>query len=181
MTSLLFLLPLQISALRSTPPLRLESRPTKKIAGWTIEDEDLVKISKLGTLEDPKLVKIGKDLGKYEANVKDLLLRFKYMFAFTYKDMKGIPLYICKHKIELQPEAKAVRQMRYRMNPNYVAKVKEDIDKYLESGFIYLVDKTEWLSPIVIIPKKNGKLRVCIDYRKLNAITKVDPFPLPFT
>ena len=130
----------------------------KKIAGWTVEDEDLVKNLNLGTPEDPKLVKIAKDLGDYEAQVKELLLRFKDVFAFTYKDMKGIPPYICEHKIELQPEAKPVRQMRYRMNPNYAAKVKEEIDKYLEAGFIYPVDKTEWLSPIVIVPKKNGKL-----------------------
>ena len=63
------------------------------------------------------------------------------MFAFTYKDMKGIPPHICEHKIELQPEAKHVRQMRYKMNPNYAAKVKEKIDKYLEAEFIYPVDK----------------------------------------
>ena len=153
----------------------------KQIAGWTVEDEDLVKHLNLGTTEDPKLVKIAKDLGEYEAKVKELLLNFKDVFAFTYKDMKGIPPHVCEHKIELQPEAKPVRQMRYRMNPNYAAKVKEEIDKYLEAGFIYPVDKTEWLSPIVIVPKKNGKLRVCVDYRKLNAVTKVDPFPLPFT
>ncbi len=38
-----------------------------------------------------------------------------------------------------------------------------------------------WLSPIVVIPKKNGKLRICIDFKKLNATTKKDPYPLPFT
>ena len=80
----------------------------KKIAGWTVEDEDLVKNLNLGTLEDPKLVKIAKDLGEYGAKVKDLLLCFKDVFAFTYKDMKGIPPYVCEHKIELQPEAKPV-------------------------------------------------------------------------
>ena len=58
------------------------------------------------------------------------------------------------------------------MNPNYASKVKEEIDKYLKAGFIDHFDKTEWLSPIVIVPKKNGKLRVCVDYRKLNAVTK---------
>jgi hypothetical protein len=36
------------------------------------------------------------------------------------------------------------------------------------------------LSPIVIIPKKNGKLKICIDFKKLNAATKKDPYPLPF-
>jgi len=37
------------------------------------------------------------------------------------------------------------------------------------------------LSPIIIVPKKNGKLRICIYFRKLNASTKKDPYPLPFT
>jgi hypothetical protein len=95
---------------------------------------------------------------KYKAKVKDLLLIFKDVFAFTHKDIKKIPPHICKHKIELQLEAKLVRQMYYRMNPNYTVKVKEKIDKYLEARFIYHVDKTEWLSPIVIVPKKTGKL-----------------------
>jgi hypothetical protein len=37
------------------------------------------------------------------------------------------------------------------------------------------------LSPIVIVPKKNGKLKIYIDFQKLNATTKKDPYPLPFT
>jgi hypothetical protein len=66
------------------------------------------------------------------------------------------------------------------MNPNYAARVKEEIDKLLKAGFIYPVDRAEWLSPIVIVPKKYGKLRVCVDYQKLNGMTKSDPFLLPF-
>ncbi len=37
------------------------------------------------------------------------------------------------------------------------------------------------MSPIVVVPPKNGKLKICIDFRKLNAATKKDPYPLPFT
>ena len=72
-------------------------------------------------------------------------------------------------------------QRRYRMNPNYAAKVKDEIDKLLWVGFIRPVKKATWLSPIVVVPKKNGKIRVCVDYRKLNAATVTDAFPLPFT
>ena len=57
------------------------------------------------------------------------------------------------------------------MNPNYAAKVKEEIDKLLRVGFIRPVKQATWLSPIVVVPKKNGKIRVCVDYRKLNATT----------
>ena len=38
-----------------------------------------------------------------------------------------------------------------------------------------------WLSPIVVVPKKNGKIRVCVDYRKFNAATITGVFPLSFT
>ena len=39
---------------------------------------------------------------------------------------------------------------------------------------------SEWISPIVVVPKKNGKLRICQDFRKLNDVTKKDHFSLPF-
>ena len=64
--------------------------------------------------------------------------------------------------------------------------VKEDIDRLLEAGFIYPVVNSEWISPIVDFPKKVGsdgkvKIRVCQDFRKLNASTKKDYFPISFT
>ena len=41
--------------------------------------------------------------------------------------------------------------------------------------------RVRWLSPIVVVPKKKGKIRVYGDYRKLNVVTVIDVFPLPFT
>ena len=66
------------------------------------------------------------------------------------------------------------------MNPNYAAKVKEEIDKLLKVEFIRPVKQATWLSPIVVVPKKNGKMQVCLNYRKLNVATVTDAFPLPF-
>ena len=66
------------------------------------------------------------------------------------------------------------------MNLNYAAKVKEEIDKLLQVGFIQPVKKATWLSLIVVVPKKNGKIQVCVEYQKLNAATITDGFPLPF-
>jgi hypothetical protein len=59
--------------------------------------------------------------------------------------------------------------------------IKQDVDKLLGVGFIEFVEEATWLSPTVVVPKKNGKLKICIDFRKLNAATKKDPYPLPFT
>ena len=62
------------------------------------------------------------------------------------------------------------------MNPNYVVRVKEEIEKLLGVGFIQPMKKSIWLSPIVVVPKKNGKIRVSVDYRKLNVATVMDAF-----
>jgi hypothetical protein len=48
-------------------------------------------------------------------------------------------------------------------------------------GFIEFEEKSTCLSPILVVPKKNGKLRICIYFKKLNANTKKEPYPLPFT
>ena len=66
------------------------------------------------------------------------------------------------------------------MNPNLRDIVKEEIKKLLEVGFIYPISNSEWVSPLVIVPKKNVKWRVCIDYGELNKETQKDHFPMPF-
>jgi hypothetical protein len=58
--------------------------------------------------------------------------------------------------------------------------VKEELDKLLEAGFIKPVETTKWVSPMVLTLKKNGKLRVCVNYKSLNKVTKKDRYPLPF-
>jgi hypothetical protein len=66
------------------------------------------------------------------------------------------------------------------MNPNLREILKEELQKLLNAGFIYPILDSEWVSPLVIVPKKNGKWRVCVDYRALNKATQKDHFPLPF-
>ena len=76
--------------------------------------------------------------------------------------------------------------------------VKKEILKLLEVGMIYPISDSSWVSPVQVVPKKTGITvvknqndelvptrvqngwRVCIDYRKLNAVTRKDYFPLPF-
>ncbi len=74
-----------------------------------------------------------------------------------------------------------IHRARYRLNLNYATVIKQNIDKLLVVKFIESIEETTWLSPIVVVPWKNGKLKICIDFRKLNATTKKDPYPLPFT
>jgi hypothetical protein len=69
----------------------------------------------------------------------------------------------------------------YKLNLNYATIVKQDIDKLLAAGFIRSIEEATWLSPIIVVPRKNVELRIYIDFRKLNIATKKDSYPLPFT
>jgi hypothetical protein len=59
-----------------------------------------------------------------------------------------------------------------------VAPLKAEIEMMLELGVIE-PSKSEWSSPIVIVPKKDNTLRICIDFRKLNAQSRFDAYPMP--
>ncbi len=67
------------------------------------------------------------------------------------------------------------------MNPNYAKVIKHDIDKLLATRFIQPIKEATWLSPIVVVTKKNGKLKICVDFKKLNKATKKIPYLLPFS
>lgn len=82
-----------------------------------------------------------------------------------------------KHSIELT-DNKPIYQRPYRIPASRKEFVEKTINEMLEHGII-TPSKSPWASPIVIVPKKNGKFRFAVDYRKLNAITKRDVFPLP--
>ena len=57
--------------------------------------------------------------------------------------------------------------------------MKEEILKQLSVGFLLVVEYLEWLANVVLVPKKDGKARVCVDFQDLNKASPKDDFPLP--
>ena len=94
--------------------------------------------------------------------------------------MKGISPKTCIHHIYVEENCKPIKQPQRRMNPNLMEIVKEELQKLLNVNFIYPISDSQWVSPLVIVPKNNGKWRVCIDYNELNKATLKDHFPFPF-
>jgi hypothetical protein len=82
------------------------------------------------------------------------LKEFKDVFAWKYKDLKGIPSKLAQHKIELDTIIPWAHQAKYNLNPNYATLVKQNINNLLTIGFIEFVEEATWLSSIVLIPKK---------------------------
>ena len=113
-------------------------------------------------------------------------------------DLKRIDPSLCMHRIFLEEDSRPSREAQRRLNPKVCDAIKDEILKWLNAGIIYPICDTPWVSPVHVVPKKAGitvtkndkgeelqtrlptKWRVCIDYRKLNAETKKDHFPLLF-
>ncbi|WKA10567.1 hypothetical protein VitviT2T_028132 [Vitis vinifera] len=66
-----------------------------------------------------------------------------------------------------------------RLHRRWSLQVKEEIQKQLSVSFLLVVEYPEWLANVVPIPKKDGKVRVCVDFRDLNKASPKDDFPLP--
>ena len=71
--------------------------------------------------------------------------------------MKDISPDLCTHHIYIKEDSHLVRQPQRRMNPLLKDIVKEELHKLLHVNFIYPISDSQWVSPLVIVPKKNGK------------------------
>ena len=71
-----------------------------------------------------------------------------------------------------------IKQQPYRTPVVRRKTVSEMIDAMKKQGVIQ-PSASPWASPVVLVPKKGGSLRFCVDYRRLNAVTRKDVYPLP--
>nr|CAH67052.1 OSIGBa0127A14.4 [Oryza sativa] len=101
------------------------------------------------------------------------------IFAWRPADMPGVPREVIEHRLAVRPGARPVRQKVRRQAPERQAFIREEVARLLEAGFIREVIHPEWLANPVVVPKANGKLRMCIDYTDLNKACPTDPYPLP--
>jgi hypothetical protein len=93
--------------------------------------------------------------------------------------MPGVPREVIEHELAVRGDARPIRQKVRRLAPERQDVVRREVEKLLLAGFIREVRHPDWLANPVIVPKANGKWRVCIDYTDLNKACPKDPFPLP--
>ena len=82
------------------------------------------------------------------------------------------------HRIQLIPGAKPAYSQPYRAGTKAREAESSEIHRMLRAGVIEPAT-SEWASPVVLVPKPDGSMRFCIDYRRLNTVTARDSYPLP--
>ena len=134
----------------------------------------------MGTNDEPKMVQMGNTLTSFERDALVALLKeFKEVFAWSYEDMPGIDIDIVQHFIPIDPSIKPIKQKLRRTKAEWTFKIKEGVEKQYNAGFLRMVNYLEWLANMVPVPKKDGKVRMCVDFRDLNKASPKDDFPLP--
>ncbi|KAA3470668.1 RNA-directed DNA polymerase (Reverse transcriptase), Ribonuclease H-like protein [Gossypium australe] len=82
---------------------------------------------------------------------------FKDVFAWSYQDMPGLSTDIVVHQLPIKEECKPIQQKLRRMRPDVLLKIKEEVKKQFDVGFLQVVKYSEWVANIVSVPKKDGK------------------------
>jgi len=100
-------------------------------------------------------------------------------FLEVFQEVPGLPPdREIEFAIELVPGTAPISKAPYRMAPAELAELKQQLQELLDKGLIQ-PSVSPWGAPVLFVRKKDGSLRLCIDYRELNRVTVKNKYPLP--
>ena len=169
-------------------PPKMEQKPLPSHLKYAYLGEEstlpVIISSSLTAMEEGKLLRVLRD--------------HKQALRWSLADLKVIRPSMCMHRILLEDGHKPSVEARRRLNPTIKEVVRKEVLKWIDTGVIYPISDSAWVSPVQVVPKKWGTTviktennillpsrtitgwRSCFDYRKLNKATRKDHFPLPF-
>ena len=125
-------------------------------------------------LKGENAAKLEEDTEEQIEEVRTLKKKFPRVFEEV---MRMPPRRDNDHEIDTGNE-EPIALKSYRMSPKELDSLKEELDKLMELGYVR-PSKSPWAAPVLIVPKKDGALRLCVDYRALNRVTKKHKYPIP--
>ena len=143
-----------------------------------VKCEDFVKIT-IG--DDPeKFFQVGSQLPQQEREeLVEFLKRNIDVFAWnTYEALGVDPDFICHH-LNVNPLVAPKKQFPRRPSKEYAKAIRQEVTKLKQARAIKEVFYLEWLANTVVVKKKSGKWRACVDFTDLNKACPKDPFPMP--
>jgi len=95
--------------------------------------------------------------------------------------MSGLDPQVAMHRLNINPDAKQVKQQQRRFRPEIMEAIDSEVKKLIDSGFVRQEQHPDWIANVAPVLKKNRKIQICIDFRDLNTACPKDEFPLPIT
>src|SRR3954466_16044499 len=144
-------------------------------------DDALLQVN-MGDEANPKPIYISDTLSPSEKDDLIALIReYIDVFARHYEDMPGLDPKVAMHRLNIKADAKPVKQSQRRFRPEIMDAIELEVRKLVDSGSIREEQHPDWVVNIVPVIKKNGSIRICIDFRNLNDACSKDEFPLSVT
>lgn len=142
------------------------------------DDEPRIKAEVLSCkLSNSEVLKnLDVKLQHLEPSQKDQFERLIKKYENLFPDVPK-KVSIAFHDVDVG-DAKPIKQHPYRMNPEKRKIAEKEVEYMLEHDIIR-PSNSDWSSPCVLVPKSDGSTRFCTDYRKVNAVTRTDVFPIP--
>ena len=139
--------------------------------------KDLIKVRIL--LDDDRSFQIGASMtDKDRVEMMLFLIQNVDVFAWSPYEVPEVDSKFIVHKLNVDPLFPPKKQIR-RLAKEHVEAVKQEVKRLKKAGAIKEAFFPEWLANTVMVKKKNGKWRVCVDFTDLNRVCPKDPFPMP--
>ena len=131
-------------------------------------------------IDPKKFFQVGAQLPIHEKLALIEFLRDNVdIFAWDVCEAPGIDTDFMCHHLNVNPSITPRKQPLRCLSRDHYEAVKEEVTKLKRAGAIKKVFYPEWLANTVVVKKKNGKWKVCVDFTDLNKACPKDPFPLP--
>ncbi|XP_057739852.1 uncharacterized protein LOC130956943 [Arachis stenosperma] len=168
----------RVHSIQPGRPLLNELDPRADFEDRPTPNEELEKVI---LKEDPtKFTFIGTSItGEERQNIINCLRQNADLFAWTSGDMPGIDPAVITHKLQINPTARPVCQKKRNLGAEKQSASVAEVKKLIDAEFIRELRFTTWLANIVMVKKKNGKWRMCVDFTDLNKACPKDAYPLP--
>jgi hypothetical protein len=145
-----------------------------------LQSNDGTKIVPLDPATPKQTVMISEDLTPHdEGRLLFCLSRDKDVFAWSALDLVGVSCAIIEHSLGIDPSVCPKKQRLRKMADKKTEAAKAEVHRLLEAKFIEPIAYPTWLANVVMVQKKSGKWRMCVDFTSLNKACSKDNFPLP--
>lgn len=144
------------------------------------EDQSAVHRHNIGSSNRPKYINLITHLSIVQSSEYFTLIKqFSDVLAWEYSDLKNYDKKIIQHKIPLEKDTIPFKQKLRPINPLLLPLIEKEIKKLLAAKIKVPLRYSKWVAKLVVVRKKSGKIRLCVDLRNLNKCFKKDNYPLP--